>query len=57
MLRRARCFATESGIEVHAPVEDALLIGEPVDQIDDVVAVTCDAMAQASELVRMGVAQ
>ena len=57
MLRWACCFATERGIEVHAPVQDALLIGKPVDQIDDVVAVTCDAMAQASELVQMGVAQ
>jgi hypothetical protein len=54
MLRRARRFATESGIEVHAPVQDALLIGGPPDDIEDVVAATAGAMAQACDLVLDG---
>jgi hypothetical protein len=54
MLRRARCFATESGIEVHAPVQVALLTGGPADKIEDVVTTTAGAMAQACDLVLDG---
>lgn len=51
MLRWACCFATENGIEVCTPVQDALLIGGPADEIEDVVAATPGAMAQAYGLV------
>ncbi|MEO6965258.1 MAG: DNA polymerase, partial [Acidobacteriaceae bacterium] len=54
MLRWACIFASERGIEIHAPVQDALLIGGPVDEIEDVVAATQESMAQASDLVLDG---
>ena len=54
MLRWACTFATEQGIEVHAPVQDAMLVGGPSDEIEDVVAATRKAMAQASDLVLDG---
>ena len=54
MLRWACCFATEEGIEVHAPVQDALLVGGPVDEIEDVVTAAKQAMAKASDLVLDG---
>ena len=40
MLRLACCLATERGIEVCAPVHDALLIEAPADEIEDAVATT-----------------
>ena len=51
MLRVACCLATERGISVCAPVHDALLIEAPIDSIDDVVAATRDAMAEAAAAV------
>jgi hypothetical protein len=54
MLRLACCLATERGISVCAPIHDALLVEGPVDAIDDVVAQTHRAMAEASELVLSG---
>jgi DNA polymerase I-like protein with 3'-5' exonuclease and polymerase domains len=54
MLRLACCLATEAGIEVCAPVHDALLIEAPDGEIDDVVVATRAAMAQASALVLDG---
>jgi DNA polymerase-1 len=51
MLRIACCLATELGVSVCAPVHDALLIEAPIDQIDDAVAVTRTAMAQAAATV------
>ncbi len=54
MLRWACTFATERGIEVHAPVQDALLVGGSAQDIDDVVAATQEAMAEASDLVLDG---
>ncbi len=56
MLRWACCFATESGIEVHAPVHDALLVGGPADCIVDIVEETRRCMQKASELVLDGYA-
>ena len=38
MLRLACCLATERGIEVCAPVHDAVLICAPLDRLDDDVA-------------------
>src|SRR2546425_13225888 len=54
MLRWACCYATEAGIEVHAPVHDALLVGGPADCIVDIVEETRKCMQKASELVLGG---
>jgi hypothetical protein len=54
MLRWACCFAVEAGIEVHAPVHDALLVGGPADCIIDIVEETRKCMQRASELVLDG---
>lgn len=54
MLRWACVFATEEGVEIHAPVQDALLVGGQCEEIDDVVAVTRNAMERASALVLDG---
>jgi DNA polymerase-1 len=51
MLRLACCLATERGIEVCAPVHDALLITAPISEIEEAVAVTREAMAEASRVV------
>jgi hypothetical protein len=48
MLRLACCLATERGVQVCAPVHDALLIEASCDEIDDAVATARAAMAQAS---------
>jgi hypothetical protein len=54
MLRLACCLATERGVEVCAPVHDALLVGAPIGEIEVVVAVTRAAMAEASRIVLNG---
>src|SRR5215210_1007625 len=51
MLRLACCLATERGIEVCAPVHDAVLINAPLDQLDADVARMQDAMREASRIV------
>jgi DNA polymerase I len=54
MLRLACCLATERGVEVCAPVHDALLIAAPIGDIEAAVAVTREAMAEASRIVLDG---
>jgi hypothetical protein len=54
MLRLACSLATEADISVIAPVHDALMVEGPVDEIDDIVARTQEAMAEASEVVLAG---
>jgi hypothetical protein len=54
LLRLASSIATERGIAVVAPVHDALLIEASVDAIDEAVARTQEAMAEASEVVLAG---
>jgi DNA polymerase-1 len=54
MLRLACCFATEQGIEVCAPVHDAVLICAPLDRLDDDVARMRACMAEASRIVLSG---
>jgi DNA polymerase I len=44
----------ERGIEVCAPVHDALLICAPLDRIETDVATACAAMAEASRAVLAG---
>jgi DNA polymerase I len=50
----ACCLATERGVNVVAPVHDALMIEGPADAIEDIVARTKDAMAEASAIVLDG---
>jgi DNA polymerase I len=54
MLRLACCLATERGIDVCAPVHDAVLIVAPLDRLDADVAAMEDAMREASRIVLGG---
>jgi hypothetical protein len=54
ILRLACCLATERGVEVCAPVHDAVLIASPIGKIDTAVTVTREAMAEASRVVLDG---
>jgi DNA polymerase I len=54
MLRLACCFATERGVEVCAPVHDAVLICAPLDRLEADIAVMRAAMAEASRIVLAG---
>ncbi len=54
MLRLACCLATEAGIEVCAPVHDAVLIHAPAGQIEVDVLRMQDCMREASRLVLGG---
>jgi DNA polymerase-1 len=54
MLRLACCLATEHGIEVCAPIHDAVLICSPLDRLSHNVTATQLAMAEASRVVLAG---
>jgi hypothetical protein len=54
MLRLACCLATESGIEVVAPVHDAVMICAPCDRLNADIERTRAAMAEASRIVLDG---
>jgi DNA polymerase family A len=54
MLRLACCLGTERGIEILAPVHDAVLIGAPADRIEADVAAMQACMAEASRAVLCG---
>jgi DNA polymerase-1 len=54
MLRLACCLATERGIQVCAPVHDAVLICAPLDRLEADVARMRQAMAEASRIVLNG---
>ena len=54
MLRLACCLATERGIEVCAPVHDAVLICAPLDRLEGDVTAMRAAMAEASQIVLNG---
>src|SRR5437870_11694278 len=54
MLRLACSVTTEKGISVCAPVHDAILIESPVDEINNAIHTTKEAMAQASQIVLDG---
>jgi DNA polymerase I len=54
MLRIACCLATEGGIEVCAPVHDAVLICAPLNRLEADIAAMRAAMAEASRLVLAG---
>jgi DNA polymerase-1 len=54
MLRLACSLATERGVNVVAPVHDAVLVEGPADAIDAIVVRTQEAMAEASGIVLGG---
>jgi DNA polymerase I len=54
MLRLACCLATERGVEVCAPVHDAVLICAPFDRLEADIAAMRGAMAEASRFVLAG---
>jgi DNA polymerase I len=54
MLRLACCLATERGIEICAPVHDAVLICAPLDHLNTDIARMRAAMAEASRIVLGG---
>ena len=54
MLRLACCLATERGIEVCAPVHDAVLICAPLDRLDSDVGAMRGCMVEASRFVLDG---
>jgi DNA polymerase I len=54
MMRLACFLATERGVNVVAPVHDALMIEGPADSIEEIVARTQEAMAEASAVVLDG---
>jgi DNA polymerase-1 len=54
MLRIACCLATESGLEVCAPIHDAVLICAPFDRLEADIAAMRNAMAEASRSVLAG---
>jgi DNA polymerase I len=53
-LRVACCLATERGVEVCAPIHDAIMIVGRLDRIEADVATTRTAMAEASRIVLAG---
>jgi hypothetical protein len=54
MLRLAICLATERGVQVVAPVHDAMLIESPIYDLSRAVRLTQQAMAEASRAVLGG---
>ena len=54
MLRLACCLGTERGVEICAPVHDAVLICAPLDGLEADVARMQEAMREASHIVLDG---
>jgi DNA polymerase I len=54
MLRLACCLGIERGIEIVAPVHDAVMICAPLDRLDEDIATMRAAMAEASRGVLSG---
>jgi DNA polymerase-1 len=54
MLRLACCIAIEAGVEICAPVHDAVLITAPLHRLDEDVLAMREAMRKASSLVLSG---
>jgi hypothetical protein len=54
MLRLACCLGTERGIEICAPVHDAVLIAAPLYRLEEDTAAMREAMAEASRVVLAG---
>ncbi len=54
MLRIACCLATECGVEICAPVHDAVLICAPLEHLDEDIQLMRASMAEASRAVLGG---
>jgi hypothetical protein len=54
LLRLACCLATERGVEIAAPVHDAVLIVSPLHRLEHDVALTRAVMAEASRVMLRG---
>jgi hypothetical protein len=54
MLRQGCCLGTERGIEVAAPVHDAVMICAPLNHLEHDIAPMQAAMAQASRIILDG---
>ena len=54
MLRLACCLGTEAGLEICAPIHDAVLIMASLERLDDDVAAMRAAMGEASRVVLAG---
>jgi hypothetical protein len=54
MLRLACCLGIERGIEICAPVHDAILIRAPIDRLEEDTHRMQSAMAEASRTVLSG---
>jgi hypothetical protein len=54
MLRIACCLGIERGVEICAPVHDAVLICAPIARLESDIATMRQAMAEASRLVLCG---
>jgi DNA polymerase I len=54
MLRLACCFGIKDGVEICAPIHDAVLIAAPLDQLSEDVAKMQTAMGAASRIVLKG---
>jgi DNA polymerase family A len=54
MLRLAATFATERGVEVCALIHDAVLVGAPLERLENDIAKMRSAMAEASRIVLAG---
>jgi hypothetical protein len=54
MLRLGCCLVSERGVNILAQVHDVLMVESPADAIDEIVARTQEAMAEASAIVLDG---
>jgi len=52
MLRLACCLGVERGVEICAPVHDAVLICAPIERLDFDISTMRGAMAEASRAER-----
>ena len=54
MLRLACILVLNEGVDICAPVHDAILIEAPLDELDDKISIAQDAMKRASRIVLSG---
>jgi len=54
ILRLACCLGIKRGVEIVAPVHDAVMVHAPIDRIDEDVATMRACMAEASRIVLSG---
>jgi hypothetical protein len=53
VLRFACCFGIKDGVEICAPVHDAVLIAAPVDRLSEDIAIMQGAMKTASRIQKL----